>query len=78
MAWSDVPTKLTKYDGLKYAPDNASTEFVLSFTQGVSSDPDDVPVNRQAELEAALDYRIGACENLALSKAMPRSQTKHL
>lgn len=70
MAWADVPAKLTKYDALKYAQDDAAEKLVRFFTNGKSSDHEDVAENLRDAFEEQLDYNIGACENLEASKAV--------
>lgn len=70
MAWADVPAKLTKYDGLAYAPADAADKLVLFFTNGKSTDVSTVASHLQDAFEEQLDYNIGACENLAASKAV--------
>ncbi len=66
MAWADVPAKLAQYVLEEYAPPNADTTLLSEY--GVT-DVNDVPVTRQADFEADLDYRLGACQNLAASRA---------
>lgn len=66
MAWEDVPTKLAQYALELYAP--ATADVVLLREFGVTN-VDDVPVDRRDEFEFQLDYRLGACVNLRLSKA---------
>lgn len=66
MAWQDVPAKLAQYAQEEYAPPNADTTLLNEY--GVT-DVNDVPTYRQGDFEADLDYRLGACQNLANSKA---------
>lgn len=72
MAWEDVPTKLAQYDEATYAPNRegmtASNALLLEFDVTQVSD---LPVHRRTEFEDALDYRLGACVNLASSRAWP-------
>ena len=66
MAWSDVPAKLTEYALETYASTGADTTLLNEY--GVTNVAD-VPENRRADFEADLDYRLGACKNLAASTA---------
>lgn len=67
MAWTDVPNKLTQYEGEDYAPTNARATLLAFY--GVE-DVADVPENRQEDFENDLDHRLGACINLRTSKAV--------
>lgn len=67
MAWQDVPAKLTQYAALTYAPDNADVTLLSEY--GVT-DVSDVPAHRREDFEADLDYRLGACQNLEISRAV--------
>jgi hypothetical protein len=67
MAWDDVPQKLIDYDAETYATDNASATLLAEY--GVT-DVNDVPEHRREDFETDLDYRLGACQNLAKSKAV--------
>lgn len=64
MAWEDVPNKLVAYALETYAPPNADGVLLREF--GVTNVAN-VPVERRKEFEAALDYRLGACQNLKTS-----------
>ena len=73
MAWADVPAKLTQYDGEEYADD--SNETLPSFKLVSAYVPEgrpvilaNVPELLRDDLEKDLDYRLGACVNLAESK----------
>lgn len=73
MAWADVPAKLTQYDAEPYA-DN-SNETLPSFKLVSAYVPEGLPVvlasvpwERRDALEKDLDYRLGACVNLAKSR----------
>lgn len=75
MAWEDVPARLAYYDTLDYADDSGgetpSVKLVRNYgglKNGVVS-LDNVPVELRDDLEADLEYRIGACENLAKARA---------
>ncbi len=67
MAWTDVPAKMIQYDLEAYAPTNATQTLLNEFSV---TTVDDVPESRRTEFEEALDYRLGACQNLAKSKAV--------
>ena len=67
MAWIDVPAKLTQYDGEEYADDDAVSKLLNLFG---ADTVDDVPEHRREEFEEVLDYRLGACVNLAKSRAV--------
>ena len=71
MAWADVPTKLTQYDGEAYAPDDAANTLLREY--GVT-DVLDVPLGRQASFERSLDYRLEACVNINASRAIHPSK----
>lgn len=75
MAWADVPAKITKYNSLEYADDTKGTtpseKLVRQFTNGVSgTDINLISGWAREDFEQQLDYRIGACENLAKSRAI--------
>ena len=74
MAWDDVPAKLAQYAQEQYAPPMAVPKLFAEFGVTVN-DAAAVPVERRADFEAALDYRLGACINLRNSRAW-RNTTK--
>lgn len=67
--WADVPAKLADYDAQPYADNSngtsASYKLLRSFDANTA---EEVPENRRIEFEEQLDYRLGACKNLAKSK----------
>lgn len=67
MAWEDVPAKLAKYRAMEYGGDKEADRLIKSFFILSDEDIDMIPVEHRADFEAQLDYRIGACENLASS-----------
>lgn len=67
MAWADVPDKLVTYGEAEYAPDDAVDKLLAEYEV---TDVADVPVYRQFHFEVKLDYVLGACLNLAASKAV--------
>jgi len=72
MEWAGVPSLLDQYDSMEYADNTggstASQKLVRSFTGG-TDDIADVPVERRVEFMEQLEYRMGACANLATSRA---------
>lgn len=69
MSWDQVPSKLAKYRTLEYSDDATVDQFRNNYGILSDADLDMLPVYKRIEFEAELDYRIGACENLAASKA---------
>lgn len=67
MAWTDVQAKLAEYVLETYAPDNADTTLLAYYG---ATTLDEVPEHRREEFETDLDYRLGACKNLAASFVM--------
>lgn len=67
MAWEDVPAKLAHYRTLEYEADVNADRLLANFGVFDDADLDMIPVYKRAEFEEQLDYRIGACENLAVS-----------
>jgi len=65
MAWSDVPAKLATYAAEEYAPPNADVKLLWEFD---ALTVDAVPEHRREEFEQALDYRLGACQNVKASR----------
>lgn len=69
MAWADVPAKLAAYDALEYADNTngttASYKLLRSFNVETLAA---VPVDQREDFEEQLDYRAGACVNVAKSK----------
>lgn len=75
MAWEDIVTKLALYRTLEYGGNEQADKVIVNH-YGVTFDPIDdamsaatVPLNQRDDMEADLDYRIGACENLEESRA---------
>lgn len=73
MAWADVPAKLTQYDAEPYADNGNDTlpsfKLVSLYVPlGLVVKLENVPINRRDDLEKDLDYRLGACVNLAKSR----------
>jgi len=64
MAWADVPAKLVEYDEQRYAKLGASATLLREYG---ATTPDQVPEYRREDFERDLDYRLGACKNLAKS-----------
>lgn len=71
MAWIEVPTKLRQYAVSEYAPVNADLTLLAEYG---ARDLNGVPEARREDFESDLDYRLGACVNLANSKAMRPSK----
>lgn len=69
MAWEDVPAKLDEYEAAEYAPPDARGALIRAYSNGQSEDIADIPEHRRVEFEEQLDYRLGACLNLAASRA---------
>jgi hypothetical protein len=67
MAWEDVPAKLAQYDTTLYAPENAAAKLLALYQATKLSE---VAVDQREDFEDKLDYRLGACLNLAASKAI--------
>ena len=65
MAWSDVPAKLAAYAAEEYAPPNADEVLLREYGALAVSD---VPEHLHEEFEQALDYRLGACQNVKASR----------
>ena len=73
MAWADVPTKLTQYDAEPYADNSNDTlpsfKLVSLYVPlGLVIILANVPELLRDDLEKDLDYRLGACVNLAKSR----------
>lgn len=67
MSWPQVPAKLAQYRSIEYGGNDIADRFIKDFGILHDSDLDMVPLYKRAEFEAELDYRIGACLNLATS-----------
>lgn len=67
MAWDDVPAKLARYASIEYGGEENARRLVVSFNVGTILE---LPEEMHEEFEQALDYRLGACENLVRSKAI--------
>lgn len=80
MAWVDVPAKLAGYRTMEYGGDRQADALLAAYggirrngNEAVYS-LDFVPPSEQKPLEDELDYRIGACENLAKGRGWSREQ----
>lgn len=80
MAWVDVPAKLAGYRTMEYGGDTQANSLLAAYggmrrvEDDVTYSLDFVPDSEKAPLEAELDYRIGACENLAKGRGWSRNQ----
>lgn len=84
MAWEDVPAKVETLMNIEYGGE-AQVNATIAAYDGVQNiggvmnyEVNAVPLNKRAEFEAALDYRIGACQNLIKSKAWPKDALRQV
>lgn len=81
MAWADVPAKLAGYRTMEYGGDRQADALLAAYG-GIRRNADGsadyslvyVPDSEKTPLEQELDYRIGACENLAKGRGWSRNQ----
>lgn len=77
MSWADVPAKLASYRTMEYSNNEQADKLIDTYGGKRITDKygnyvrsvDYIPANRQADFEAELDMRIGACGNLSDSVA---------
>lgn len=67
MAWADILARLAHYRTLEYEANVNADRLIRSFGATSDAEIDMIPVYRRDEFEQQLEYRIGACENLAAS-----------
>lgn len=82
MAWADVPAKLEKYRTMQYGGDRQADATLAAHAgvrvvgNTVTYSIDYVPDSEKVPLEQELDYRIGACEQLEVSRGWSKDMLR--